>query len=62
MGRDRSKPLPPPAGEVAAKRRVRVIGSAHSLVRHAAGLRGDPITLTLGAPRLDLSREAGEVR
>ncbi len=24
-------------------------------------VRGDPITLTLAAPRLDLSREAGEV-
>jgi len=38
--------------------RVRVIGSAHDrrLVRSAAGLRADPITLILDASHLDLSR------
>jgi hypothetical protein len=41
----------------AAQRPVRVIGSA----RCKALLRGDPITLTLGAAHLDLSRSAGEV-
>jgi hypothetical protein len=47
------------AGEVEGARapRVKAIGSA----RGAFILRGDPITLTLVASRLDLSREAGEV-
>jgi hypothetical protein len=36
--------------------RVRVIGLACSFL-----LRGDPITLTLVAPRIDLSRFTGEV-
>jgi hypothetical protein len=54
----RRKPLPRlRAGEVAAKRRVRAIGSA----RCKALLRAGPITLTLGAARLDLSHFAGEV-
>jgi hypothetical protein len=46
------------AGEDAAKRLVRVIGSA----RCKELLRAGPITLTLGATRLDHSRAAGEVQ
>jgi hypothetical protein len=47
------------AGEVdgAKAPRVRVVGSAHCVKVE----RGDPITLTLAASRLDLSRAAGEV-
>jgi hypothetical protein len=37
--------------------RVRVVGSARGITVE----RGDPITLSLAASRLDLSREAGEV-
>ena len=43
------------AGEVAAQRRARVIGSA----RGVATQRADPIALTLAASRLDLSRSRG---
>jgi hypothetical protein len=46
------------AGEEAAQRPVRVTGSAGC----KALLRGDPITLTLAASRLNLSRAAGEVQ
>jgi hypothetical protein len=46
------------AGEEAAQRPVRVIGSAGC----KALLRGDPITLTLATSRLNLSRTAGEVQ
>jgi hypothetical protein len=45
------------ADRQAAQRPLRVIGSA----RCKALLRGNPITLTLAASRLDLSRAAGEV-
>ncbi len=53
------KTSPAGAGEVegAQRTRVRAIGSAHS----PAILRADPITLTLDASHLDLSREAAEV-
>ena len=45
------------AGEDGAQRQVRVIGSARSVQEE----RADPITLTLDAAHLDLSRAAGEV-
>jgi hypothetical protein len=44
-------------GRGAVMPRVRAIGSAGGY----AVLRGDPITLTLGAPHLDLSHFVGEV-
>jgi hypothetical protein len=46
------------AGEVGAQRRVRVIGSARSILTQPP----DPTTLTLTpvAPRLNLSRPAAE--